>query len=185
MMDEHTLEFAAASTDLEASRDLAGRLGGTLYCDEREEWRHLPFRALVTVTTDCLAPVAEVADVGLYVVCRRLIKAGVPRAIRLSPMVHHPQMSHDEADAHWRDTHAPLALEHHGFMCHYTQLSVVHRISGADFDGFALCGFESVEDLRERFYTRPESREVIAADVQKFADTKKSPRRLIASMNRY
>ena len=185
MKDEHTLEFAAASTNLDASRDLAKARRGTLYYDERKQWRHLPFRALVTVTTDHFAPVEEVADIGLYVVCRRLIKAGVPKAIRLSPMVRHPDMTHEEADAHWRDIHAPLALEHHGFMCHYTQLSVVHRISGAHIDGFALCGFESVEDLRERFYTRPQSRDVIAADVKRFADTNKSPRRLIASVNRY
>ena len=36
-------------------------------------------------------------------------------------------------------------------MSHYRQLSVVHRLHGPAWDGFALCGFDSIEDLRERF----------------------------------
>jgi hypothetical protein len=61
----------------------------------------------------------------------------------------------------------------------------VHRLSGPEIDGFALCGFDSLEDLRERFYTLPDSVKVIAADIQKFADTKKSPRRLIATVQTF
>ncbi len=90
-----------------------------------------------------------------------------------------------EADAHWRDRHAPLALEHHAFMTHYTQLSVVHHIAGRELDGFALCGFASLDDLRNKFYTRDASRAVIADDVQRFADTRRSPRRLIVEEMRY
>ena len=178
-MNRFHLEFAAASTDLEAAHNIARSLQGTLYCDEREEWRHLPFRALVTAATDTPSVLADIADVGLYVVCRRLIRPGACAVIGLFPLVRNPQLNHEESDAHWRDSHAPLALEHHAYMTHYTQLSVTHRVSGAELDGFALCGFDSMEDLRERFYTRPASREVIAADVAKFADTRRSPRRLI------
>ena len=81
--------------------------------------------------------------------------------------------------------HGEHALEHHGFMTHYTQLSVVHTISGMSLDGFALCGFETIEDMRERFYSRPEGPEVIAADVKNFADLKNSPNRLIVSEQRF
>jgi hypothetical protein len=70
-------------------------------------------------------------------------------------------------------------------MTHYTQLSVVHRIAGLDLDGFALCGFASIDDLRNKFYTRDSSRAIIADDVQRFADTRRSPRRLIVEESRY
>ena len=183
--DRYELEIAAASTDIERTRELARALAGTFYVDAREDHEQLPFRALITVTTDDLSPVAAVADVGLYVICRRLIKAGAPAVIGLFPLVHHPDLTHAEADAHWRDQHAPLALEHHAFMTHYTQLSVVHRISGSELDGFALCGFASIDDLRNKFYTRDSSRAVIADDVQRFADTRRSPRRLIVEETRY
>jgi EthD domain len=183
--DRYELEIAAASTDIERTRELARALAGTFYVDAREDHEQLPFRALITVTTDDLSPVAAVADVGLYVICRRLIKAGAPTVIGLFPLVHHPDLTHAEADAHWRDQHAPLALEHHAFMTHYTQLSVVHRISGMQLDGFALCGFASIGDLRNRFYTRESSRAVIADDVQRFADTRRSPRRLIVEETRF
>jgi hypothetical protein len=182
---DYTLEFAAATTDIDGARRLAETLNGTLYVDEREAWDHLPFRSLVTGVTDDLDPLAAVADVGLYVVCRRLVKPGDPTVIGLFPLVHHPGKSHQEADAHWRDVHAPLALEHHGFMTHYTQLSVVHRVSGLALDGFALCGFASIDDLRERFFTAPASRGVIEADIQRFADTRNSPRRLIVTQTRF
>jgi hypothetical protein len=100
--------------------------------------------------------------------------------VGLFGLVRAPHLGHAEADAHWRDVHAPLALVHHAHMSYYAQLSVVNRLSGLDLDGFALCGFATLEDLRERFYTTTESVGVIAADVQRFADTKRSPRRLIA-----
>ena len=185
MVDNQSLELAAASTDIEAARELAERLGGTLYCDERESWQHLPFRALVTVSTDDLAPVSEVGDVGTYVVYRRLIKPGKPIMIGLFPMLANPEIGHAAADAHWRDVHGPLALEHHKYMTHYTQLSVVANLSGTPFDGFALCGFGSEEDLRNRFYSGPDSPAVIAADVKRFADVKNSPARLVAREYRF
>ena len=183
--DNNVQQLAVASTDIDACRELAEQLHGTLYYDQRERWQHLPFRALVTGSTDNLEGLAAVADVGLYVIFRRLIKPGSPKVIGLFPLVHHPEKTHQQADAHWRDIHAPLALEHHGFMSHYTQLSVVHRISGMALDGFALCGFETIEDLRDRFYSQPDGPEVIAADIQNFADTKSSPRRLIAIEQRF
>ena len=179
------LELAVASTDVSAARALASSLGGTLYADERDASAKLPFRALATVVTDDLEALAAAADVGMYLVCRRLVKPGTPKVVGLFPLVHHPDKTHQQADAHWRDVHAPLALRHHAFMTHYTQLSVVQTLRGAELDGFALCGFDSMEDLRERFFSEPDSRDVITEDIQKFADTRRSPRRLIAIETRY
>ena len=179
------LEFAACTNNLDAARTTASTLGGTVYGDPREEFSHLPFRALTTCVTDDLSQLQPAADIGLYVVCRRIIKPGEPKFVGLFPLVHHPKLTHAQADAHWRDQHAPLTFEHHEAMSHYSQLSVVHRLSGPDIDGFALCGFESLADLRERFYTLPNSAKAIAADIQKFADTKKSPRRLIATVQTF
>ncbi len=179
------LELAATTNNLASAIATAKALHGTLYCDTRENWQHLPFRALVTCVTDDLGALDQTADVGLYLICRRLIKPGSPKVVALFPLVHNPNLSHSQADAHWRDVHAPLALEHHEHMTHYSQLSVVHRISGEPTDGFALCGFDSIGDLRERFYSREDSRKVIGDDVQTFADTANSPRRLIATQTIY
>lgn len=179
------LEFAACTNNLGAARTTASALGGTLYWDPREQFSHLPFRALITCITDDLNQLQDAADIGLYVVCRRIIKPGEPKYVGLFPLVHHPKLTHVQADAHWRDQHAPLTFEHHAAMSHYSQLSVVHRLSGPEIDGFALCGFDSLEDLRERFYSLPDSAKVIAADIQKFADTKKSPRRLVATVESF
>lgn len=179
------LELAAASSTIEEASVVAEQLGGTLYADEREDWQKLPFRSLVTAATDDPALLRSVADVGLYLVYRRLIKPGDPDVLGLFPVIRAPGLSHAEADAHWRDTHAPLALEHHAHMTHYTQLSVVETLEGPAIDGFALVGFASVEDFRHRFYTGPESPRVIADDTAKFADLKQSPRRLIAREYRF
>jgi len=178
------LELAIASTDVAAAGALARRLNGTLYAADRSV-PGLPFQALVTLTTDDLESVAVTADIGLYLVCRRLMKPGHAGVVGLFPLIRRPTLTHAEADAHWRDIHVPLALKHHGFMTHYTQLSVIHTFFGRQYDGFALCGFRTAVDLRERFYSGPDSRTVIAGDVETFADTARSPRPLIASMTRY
>ena len=180
-----TMELAAACTDRNAAESVAKQIGGNLYADRRDDPSKLPFAAIVTGVTDNIADLEKVADVGLYVICRRVIKPGAAQVYGLFPMLHHPQKSHHEADSHWRDVHGPLALEHHAFMSHYVQLSVVHIIAGTAFDGFALCGFEDLTDLKERFYTTEASRDVIAADIQNFANTKASPRRLIATPTNY
>ena len=76
-------------------------------------------------------------------------------------------------------------MKHHVAMTHYAQLSLVHRLHGPEWDGFALCGFDSIEDLKERFFETEEGRIAIRKDVATFADTKLSPRRLIAIETRY
>ena len=156
-------------------------------------------RALVTAVTDDAPALLEAADVGAWVVCRRVKKPreiargeesrdlGAPLlgVIALYPMVRHPALSHSEADRYWRDRHAPLALRHHIGMSHYTQLSIVHRLHGPEWDGFALCGFDSMDELRERFFDGPEGRVAIREDVARFADGSRSPRRLIAVEESY
>jgi hypothetical protein len=64
-------------------------------------------------------------------------------------------------------------------MWDYTQCSVVATLSGTPYDGFALCGFASEEDLRERFFDGPEGQAAIRADVATFADMERSPRRVL------
>ena len=176
-----TMELAAATNDLDAALALARQPEFRAYADQRERARNLPFKALVVGTTDRLAPLREIGAVGLYLVCRRTIKQGTPHAVGLFPLIAHPDLGHDAADAHWRDVHAPLALVHHEHMTAYDQLCVVHRFSGLDVDGFALCGFASFEDLKDRFYTSEESVGIIANDVNRFADVKGSPGRLVAT----
>ena len=137
------------------------------------------------MVTDNSSAFQTIADVGLYVICRRVIKPGSANVYGLFPLIHHPEKTHEQADAHWRDVHGPLALEHHAYMSHYVQLSVVHKIHGPDIDGFALCGFNTLEDFKHKFFTTDASREVIANDIENFANTKASPRRLIATPTIY
>ena len=194
-----SLELVAAGTDVARLRDVARSLGGVTLVDERADAVGLPFRALLTAVTDDTDALLAAADVGAYVVCRRVMKprrstagaaprpaaATLPGVIALYPMVRHPTLTHAAADRYWRDRHAPLALRHHVGMSHYTQLSVVHRIHGPEWDGFALCGFDSLDDLRERFFDGPEGRVAIREDVARFADPASSPRRLIVVEETY
>lgn len=131
------MEVAIATNDLDSIDSIHARLNGHCYVDARDTDR-LPFRALVTGSTDDIDYLKSVGDVGSYLICRRTIKAGPWEAIGLFPMVHHPDLSHRQSDDHWRDRHAPLALIQHGVMTHYHQLSVVHTLSGTEYDGFAL-----------------------------------------------
>jgi hypothetical protein len=172
------LELAIASSDPSAARSLARSLGGTLYVDERAS-AAVPFRALATVVTDDLGAAAAAADYGLYLVARRTVKPGDAEVLSLAPVLRQRALTHAQADAHWRDVHGPLALRHHAHMTHYTQLSVLHTFCGTALDGFALCGFASIDDLRERFFSEPDSREIMGADIRKFADSKGSPHPLI------
>lgn len=181
MTPSSKLLWAAACSTINSAQQLGKQLRGTLYADHRADTSKLPFAALVTGVSDDMDILEEYADVGLYVVCERTIKPGRANIFGLFPMLANPALTHKQADAHWRDSHAPLALQHHAYMTQYLQLSVVHTVSGTPYDGFALCGFDNVEDLRERFFSEPDSRKVISADIAKFADTGNSPRRLLAT----
>ena len=69
-------------------------------------------------------------------------------------------------------------------MWDYTQLSIIHTFSGPELDGFALCSFASMQDLKERFFTDDEARSIIGADVATFASPS-SPRRVLATETIY
>jgi hypothetical protein len=177
------LELVALASDSNAAREVAERLGGRAYVNHEAESDRRPYSALVRVATDDVESVAGIADVGLYVAFPRDVKpgSGTPpeRVVASFPLVRHPDLTHRQADDHWRDVHGPLALHHHAAMCDYTQLSVVATLSGPALDGLALCAFDSRDDLRQRFFNDDASRAVIEADVASFADVASSPRRVV------
>jgi len=185
----NNLEIVLAMESVSDARSIASEYGGILLADEREETGHLPFASLVRVVTDDRKLLQTVSTIGTYLVCRRVIKARVstadstgllPGAISVSTMVAHPDLNHEQADQHWRDVHAPLALTVHKAMTNYTQLSILHCFTGPEWNGFALCGFDTESDLRDHFFDSPEGKEAIRNDIAKFANTRKSPRRIIA-----
>ena len=183
------MELVGAFSDRGQARVFAELHMGRLIEDPRKDTAHLPFAALVSVETDRPAGFLSAADVGAFICLRRVIKprvspepasdASLPGKIAVFPMVRRPDLDHEQADGYWRDQHAPLALRVHKAMSFYTQLSVVHVIHGPDWDGIAHCGFDSIEDLRLRFYDSPAGQKEVAKDVAEFADPSRSPRRLI------
>ena len=180
----NAIELVVIGDDVDAARAAAAATGGTAYVDDRADAR-LPFRTLVRAVTDRPALLDHAASVGRYVVCMRPQKLRTEAdpttaVIQINAMVANPALTREEADTHWRDAHAPLALRHHVGMSQYVQLSVVHRLDGPDYAGFALCEFDSMDDLRDRFFDGPEGRAAILADIAVFADTAGSPRRLLA-----
>ncbi|MFT5012139.1 MAG: hypothetical protein ACI9HA_000792 [Dinoroseobacter sp.] len=183
------MELVGAFSNPDVGRDFAESLRGRLLVDPREETDHLPFAALVSVETDQAAAFIAAADVGAFVCVRRFIKpratplpapdSTLPGKIAMFPMVKREDLSHEQADGYWRDMHGPLALRVHEAMSFYTQLSIVHVIHGPAWDGIAQCGFDNIDDLRLRFYGSPAGQKEVEVDVAKFADPKRSPRRLI------
>lgn len=165
-------------------------LGGVLLTASSEATDHLPFASLLMTKTDDPTALHE-ADVGAYLVCPRTIKhrelsqlepPDYPGSIGIFTMIANPDLGAIEADRYWKDNHAPLALDIHEAMTHYYQLSVVHSFRGPTYHGFALCCFASEDDLRHRFFKSKEGEKLIAEDVAKFADTRNSPRRVIATI---
>ena len=77
-------------------------------------------------------------------------------------------LGREAALAHWRDVHAPLALQHHVGMCRYVQHVVV---DGTDprVAAIAELHFATPRDLAERFYDSDDGRRAIAADISSFA----------------
>ena len=180
------LEFVVLGDDPIAARTVALDVGGRAYVDDRADARSLPFRTLVRAVTDRPALLNPAASIGRYLVCVRPKKVrpdgfdpeeGV---VQINAMVTKPSLTPEESDRHWRDVHAPLALKHHVGMSQYTQLSVVQVLDGPVFGGFALCEFDSMDDLRNRFFDGPEGERAILADIASFADRDRSPRRLLA-----
>lgn len=178
-----TQEFVAITRDISLARHLAEAHNAWWCFDDRIDKGELPFNALVRCIDrgEALSPGFENC-LGVYRVTAREIKAGTMAYVSLHPMIRNPTLTHAQADQHWHLQHGPLALVHHPFLSQYIQLAVNEVLFGPEYDGFALCGFTTVEDLKERFFAGPDSIPVINQDVKKFSDTKRSPRRLIATV---
>ena len=172
-------EICAAFTDRERARSIAEEHQGTLYVDEREDISKLPFAALICIDTDNLEALLEEADIGVYS-CEQ---SGL---LSLHTLVSHPGLDHRQSDDYWRDNHGPLALKIHEAMTYYHQLSILHRFKGPAWDGFAMLGFDSFDDLQNKYFNSDAGKAEIFKDVESFADTRKSPsRRLVAKTWRY
>ncbi len=178
-------ELLALGTDPERAETVADRLGAIVYTAHETAHPRAPFRAAVRAVTDDIEPVRDVAAVALHLIFARQIKARdvtwslgspTPGVVAAFGLRCRPDVGHRRADDHWRDVHAPLALEHHAAMWDYAQLSVVRTLHGPGLDGLALCAFPTYEDYSERFFNDAESERIISADVTTFADVSRSPR---------
>ena len=186
-----TLKIAAVFAD-KAEAEKVAKLGQSLmFGASADTTEHLPFAALVLGTSASLMDLKQQKDVGLYLVNERAVlnqplsilnQDMLPASVGIFPMVANAEIGAKAADRHWREQHAPIALEVHTAMTHYYQLAVMHRFSGADWNGLALCCFANEDDLRDKFYNSSEGKRRVAEDVAKFADTKNSPRRVVARL---
>ena len=178
------LELVALGSDPDAARAAAAATGGRFYVNHPGENAQRPYSTLLRAVTDDLDILAAAADVALYVCFPREIKMesddpSPKRVIASFAMIRHPDLSHSQSDGHWRDDHGPLALKSHSAMCGYTQLSFLTTLSGMPLDGIAMCAFDTRSDLSARFFDDDKAEQVIAEDVAKFADTRRSPRRVV------
>ena len=185
------LKVAAVFSDKAVAADVADLSQSLMFEAAVDDTQHLPFAALVLGASPNLMDFQARADVGLYLVSERTLKNQplsalradqLPVSVGVFPMVASPQIGPKAADKHWLEHHGPLALEVHSAMTHYYQLTVMHRFTGADWNGLALCCFESEYDLRNKFYNSAEGKQRVAEDVRKFADTQHSPRRVVTRL---
>ena len=176
--------FAALGSRGNEAIAVARSVGGTAYV-ANDGQREPVFGALVV--GDDRRVLEGVADIGLYRVQvrpmrhqRRFWSQGdaTPGVTAAFGMLRHPSLAHEQSDAHWRDTHAPLALRHHPGMWHYHQVSIDEVLDGRFYDGVALCAFASEQELKERFFGGLDDQQIIRDDVATFADTTNSPRRV-------
>jgi len=186
-----TLKIAAVFTDKAEAEKMANLSQSLMFEASAETTEHLPFSALVLGTSATLMDLKQRTDVGLYLVNERAVlnqplsvlnQDMLPASVGIFPMVANAKIGAEASDRHWREQHAPIALEVHTAMTHYYQLAVMHRFSGADWNGLALCCFANEDDLRNKFYDSSEGKRRVAEDIAKFADTKNSPRRVVARL---
>ena len=186
-----TLKIVAVFSDKAAAAEVAKSSQSLMFEASAEATQHLPFAALVLGTSPRLMDLKKRKDEGLYLVNERtllnqplsaLTQDMLPASVGIFPMVANADIGPEAADRHWHEQHAPIALEVHTAMTHYYQLAVMHKFSGADWNGLALCCFASEDDLRNRFYNSKEGKHQVAEDVAKFADTKRSPRRVVTRL---
>ena len=185
-----TLKIAAVFADKEEAGKLAKSSQCLVFEACAETTAHLPFGALVLGDSESLMDLKQRTDVGLYLVNERAIlnqplstlsRDTLPVIAGIFPMVAN-QILTPKQRTPIGASNAPIALDVHTAMTHYYQLSVLHRFSGEDWNGLALCCFANEDDLRNKFYGSPEGARRVATDVAKFADTKNSPRRVVTRL---
>jgi uncharacterized protein (TIGR02118 family) len=117
-------------------------------------------------------PVAPAEVYGAYRVEERCLKEGAGRVFLVAPIVRAAALSPEALDAHWRDVHGPLALQHHVGMCEYRQLVVLERLSpdAPAFDGLSLLGFPDEDALARRMFDSEEGARALGRDVRCFLD---------------
>lgn len=192
MVENQMDELVGLCSDAEAAAAVASRFDGAHYVNHAGEKDSRPYSALVRVAAGSdLDALAAVADVGLYRTTTRVIKAlpdtvpmGAERCIASFGLVRNPDLSHAECDAHWRETHAPLALQMHSAMCDYLQVSIDEVLHGIELDGIALCAFENRSDLSAKFFNDDDAKAAIIADVSKFSAPRASPARVVLQQTR-
>lgn len=177
----HLLGLCSTS---DAAIEVAERFDGRSWIAHQGEKPTAPYRGMVEVATDDIESVTSAADVGLYVSFTRTIKQPTgerspERVIASFAMVGHPDLTHRQADDHWRDTHGPVALRSHLAMCDYQQLSIVATLAGPELDGMAMCAFDTRKDLSERFFNDDAAKADVIADVAKFAHPRASMARVV------
>lgn len=172
----------------EAALAVAEAFGGDAWAAHEGERAAGPYRGMFAVACDDIDAL-DAADVGLHLIFRRVIKqapaqASPERVIASFGMVGHADLTHRQSDAHWRDTHGPLALRSHLAMCDYEQLSIVATLRGETLDGVAMCAFDTRDDLSKRFFNDDAAKKDIIADVSTFADTRQSLPRVVLTQTR-
>ena len=186
-----TLKIAAVFAHKTEAERVAKLSQSLIFQASAETTEHLPFTTLVLGTSPILADLKQRTDVGLYLVNERAVlneplsalnQDMLPASVAIFPIVANAEIGAEAADRHWHEQHAPIALEVHTAMTHYYQLAVMHRFSGADWNGLALCCFASEDDLRNKFYNSSEGKRRVAEDIAKFADTENSPRRVVTRL---
>lgn len=96
--------------------------------------------------------------------------------VMVSAMHRIANITRDQFDHHWRDRHAPLALEHHPGMAAYQQNVVEEVLTSTtpSWDGVAVLYFDSPDDLANNLYNDEESQRIIMEDVARFVDLERS-----------
>lgn len=100
----------------------------------------------------------------------------MPKMVKLVAMLRrHPDMTHEQFVAHWRDVHGPLIASEPTLARHIVRYEqhVRHRrdaLSGVEgVDGVAIQWFESIDEFAG-FIAEPAYAELIAPDERRFLD---------------
>ena len=103
-------EIVAVGNDIEAAVKASSELGGVCYLADPNDERALSFRTLVRCVTDNPQDLRGAAEHGTYLVFSRVIRerntkieSGVPSpgVTAIFPLLHHPDLTHEQSDAHW------------------------------------------------------------------------------------